>query len=55
MLQSVPGTNQYYAMRVTFLTQGNNLNTRLTDYESDALPTAPRRHAATLAPRRPFG
>jgi len=24
-LKSVPGTNQYYAMRVKFLTQGNNM------------------------------
>ena len=23
-LESVPGTNQYYAMRVKFLAQGNN-------------------------------
>ena len=52
MLESVPGTNQYLAMRLKFLAQGNDgnlcwgLNSQLTgdhDYESDALPTAPRR------------
>ena len=46
-LETVPWTNQYKAMRLKFLAQGNNgslwwgSNLRLKAYESDLLPTAP--------------
>ena len=42
-LETIPGTNQYSAMKVNYLAQWNNgslwlgSNSRLTDYESDAL------------------
>ena len=45
--KTVPWTNQYWAMRVKFLVQGNNrilwwcYNSWLTDYESDALTIVP--------------
>ena len=47
-LHSVPGTNQYYAIREKFLAQGNNgalwlgSNQRPPHYVSDVQPTAQR-------------